>query len=364
MRTNYKDFIASTENRHYRQINNGDGTISLVDETVYTQEGDKVSAGVLNELSQNAIWPLQYAKSGTTHQLTGLTAVSGVVSCVFTATADFVAGDTVTVDGTAYEIQLSSGDAPADKLFVSGASVAVVVDKGNKKINFKSAGGVKLPAGTWVIVKGYVSVNNVSEDFVAPVSGNYRVTVVGAGGKGASSDDSGDPHNTGGGGGSGGWARSVLYLGENATIKITCNTGVSSFGSYLSATCGGNANPYGNGGKAGTAKGGNDKNYNGVAGKTGDTGATSSPYEADGADGAAVRNSSESGLLSNTYGEGGSKFSFYAWHGGTPISKGIFSCFGAGGGGGALYEGNEMWGGEGGPGAVIIELLLKGVNDT
>lgn len=141
MRTDYKDFIASTENRHYRQIDNDDGTISLVDETVYTQEGDKVSAGVLNELSQNAIWPLQYAKSGAVHQLTGLTDVSGVVSCVFTATADFAEGDTVTVDGTAYTIQLSSGDAPADKLFVSGASVAVVVDKGNKKVNFKAGGG-------------------------------------------------------------------------------------------------------------------------------------------------------------------------------------------------------------------------------
>lgn len=141
MRTDYKDFIASTENRHYRQVNNDDGTISLVDETVYTQEGDKMSAGVLNELSQNAIWPLQYAKSGTTHQLTGLTAVSGVVSCVFTATADFVAGDTVTVDGTAYTIQLSSGDAPTDKLFVSGATVSVVVDKENKRVNFKAGGG-------------------------------------------------------------------------------------------------------------------------------------------------------------------------------------------------------------------------------
>lgn len=84
---------------------------------------------------------LEHAKSGTTHQLTGLTAVSGVVSCVFTATADFAAGDTVTVDGEAYAVQLSSGDAPADKLFVSGASVPVVVDKENKRVNFKAGGG-------------------------------------------------------------------------------------------------------------------------------------------------------------------------------------------------------------------------------
>lgn len=141
MRTDYKDFIASTENRHYRQINNDDGTISLVDETVYTQEGDKVSAGVLNELSQNAIWPLQYAKSGTTHQLTGLTAVSGVVSCVFTATAAFAEGDSFTVDGESYTVQLSNGDTPGNDMFASGATISVIVDKKGKKVNFKAGGG-------------------------------------------------------------------------------------------------------------------------------------------------------------------------------------------------------------------------------
>lgn len=160
MRTDYKDFIASTENRHYRQVNNDDGTISLVDETVYTQEGDKVSAGVLNELSQNAIWPLQYAKSGTTHQLTGLTAVSGVVSCVFTATADFAAGDTVTVDGTAYEIQLSSGDAASDNLFVSGATVSVILDTEGKKVNFKAGGG-------------YVKGDVIAAENLEPSLGNF-----------------------------------------------------------------------------------------------------------------------------------------------------------------------------------------------
>ena len=142
MRTDYKDFIASTENRHYRQIDNDDGSISLVDETVYTQEGDKVSAGVLNELSQNAIWPLQYAKSGTVHQLTGLTGVSGIVSCVFTATDSFDEGDTVTVDGETYVIQLSNGEAAETNLFVSGVTVSIVVDKGNKKVNFKAGGGL------------------------------------------------------------------------------------------------------------------------------------------------------------------------------------------------------------------------------
>lgn len=140
MRTNYKDYIPSTSQKQYQMTDNPNGTVSLTDVTEYTQEGDKFSAGILNELSQNANWPLTHSKSGTTHALTGLSGVSGTVSCVFTATAGFTAGDTITVDGTAYAIQLSNGEAAEDNLFVSGASVPVVIDTAGKKVNFKAAG--------------------------------------------------------------------------------------------------------------------------------------------------------------------------------------------------------------------------------
>ena len=348
MRTDYKDFIASTENRHYRQVNNDDGTISLVDETVYTQEGDKVSAGVLNELSQNAIWPLQHAKSGTVHQLTGLTAVSGVVSCVFTATADFVAGDTLTVDGEAYTVQMPDGEAAPDKLFTSGVSVSIVVDKAGKKVNFKSAGGVKLPAGTFVIVKTYVSKDNVSKKFVVPMDGTYRVTVVGKGGNGASSNT----FDEGNGGGGGAWARSLLKLNKSEAVQVTCNTSISSFGSYLSATAGKdgsgttNDKPVSSGG---TAVGGNEQNNNGL-------------------------NSSASGEggYPNNYGNSPFLSTAYRWAGSderdgrTPASTEFFNCFGLGGGGGGRTAPSDgaTYGGTGAPGTVIIELLLKGVNDT
>lgn len=357
MRTNYKDFIASTENRHYRQIDNDDGTISLVDETVYTQEGDKVSAGVLNELSQNAIWPLQYAKSGTTHQLTGLTAVSGVVSCVFTATADFVAGDTLTVDGDSYTAQMPDGEAAPDKLFTSGVSVSVVVDKTGKKVNFKSAGGVKLPAGTWVIVKGYTSgAGEVSETFTAPISGTYRITVVGAGGRGGRGDA--DDSVTGGGGGSGGWACSTLYLSKGGEEQITCNASVSSFGAHLSATGGGDGS-LGTGGTKGTATGGNVRTVQGIKGKDGVSDITGK-----GGNGAAVASYSLNSLLSDAYGEGGRGSSSVFMTGKYPEAKNLFAPYGAGGGGGATNYTNYGGYGKGGPGAVIIELLLKGVNDT
>ena len=85
---------------------------------------------------------LTHSKYGTTHYLTGLSGVSGTVSCVFKATAAFNAGDTIRVDNTGYTIQLSNGEDPEDNLFVSGATVAVIVDKGNHRVNFKSGGGL------------------------------------------------------------------------------------------------------------------------------------------------------------------------------------------------------------------------------
>lgn len=85
---------------------------------------------------------LTHSKYGTTHNLAGLSGVSGTVSCVFKATAAFNAGDTIRVDNTGYTIQLSNGEDPEDNLFVSGATVAVIVDKGNYRVNFKSGGGL------------------------------------------------------------------------------------------------------------------------------------------------------------------------------------------------------------------------------
>lgn len=85
---------------------------------------------------------LTHSKYGTTHNLAGLSGVSGTVSCVFKATAAFNAGDTIRVDNTGYTIQLSNGEEADDNLFVSGATVAVIVDTGAKKVNFKSGGGL------------------------------------------------------------------------------------------------------------------------------------------------------------------------------------------------------------------------------
>lgn len=48
LRTDYQDDIFSG-NRKYQMITNGDGTISLVDVTQYTQVGDVYGAAEINE---------------------------------------------------------------------------------------------------------------------------------------------------------------------------------------------------------------------------------------------------------------------------------------------------------------------------
>ena len=88
------------------------------------------------------VYTLSASYSGTTHALTGFPAVSGLVSCVFTAAANYTAGDTFTVNGTSYAIQLSNGEAAEDNLFVSGAVVPCIVDTAGKTVNFKAGGGL------------------------------------------------------------------------------------------------------------------------------------------------------------------------------------------------------------------------------
>lgn len=134
-----------------------DGTSGALDEKIIRitirTEPDQVVAdvsGVLyatrEELQQHRddpaahLKPLTHQKSGTAHALEGLAGINGIVAGIFTATAGFAAGDTITVDGTAYAIQLSNGEAAEDNLFVSGASVPVVIDTAGKKVNFKAAG--------------------------------------------------------------------------------------------------------------------------------------------------------------------------------------------------------------------------------
>lgn len=85
---------------------------------------------------------LTHAKSGTAHAFTGLGSRTGLVPCQFKATDGYTAGDTATIDGEAYTIQLTGADVPETDLFVSGKSVLVDVDTEGKMVNFKAGGGL------------------------------------------------------------------------------------------------------------------------------------------------------------------------------------------------------------------------------
>lgn len=48
LKTDYKDAIPVSSLRKYKQVDNGDGTVSFQDVTEYTQMGDKAQASVFN----------------------------------------------------------------------------------------------------------------------------------------------------------------------------------------------------------------------------------------------------------------------------------------------------------------------------
>jgi hypothetical protein len=58
LRTDYKDDILDVSvntQRKYRQVDNGDGTISFVDVTVYSQQGDTFGAGDVNKINSSLV---------------------------------------------------------------------------------------------------------------------------------------------------------------------------------------------------------------------------------------------------------------------------------------------------------------------
>lgn len=281
--------------------------------TIHTTAAEKTA------WNTNTVHTLGYSKSGTQHRLTGLNGLSGTLSCVFKATAAFNAGDTFTVDGTAYTVQLSNGEAAEDNLFVNGATVAVVVDTAGKKINFKAGGGKKrlvteIIAWTknWVCPTGVTKVNcrifgggasggiygggggghmAYSELNVTPGT-SYPVTIGKGGAKrygssygyngGASSfsnllsaSGGGAPSTSGGGnggsGGGGGWNSGPLKGGD-ATYGGGGGGCGGSYGSTSSVgSAGGNGGTYGGGGGSGGSGYSSSNGYSSAAAGTGGT---------------------------------------------------------------------------------------------
>lgn len=103
---------------------------------------DKIFGFRENKDKVEILMVLNHSKSGTVHNLTGFGDAEGSVISVFKASANYVAGDTIKIDDTSYTIKLSNGENADDNLFVSGATVEIIVDTENKIVNFKAGGGL------------------------------------------------------------------------------------------------------------------------------------------------------------------------------------------------------------------------------
>ena len=301
---------------------------------------------------------LTHSKYGTTHNLAGVSGVSGTVSCVFKATSSYSAGDSIRVDGSSYTIQLSNGETAEDNLFVSGAAVPVVLDTAGKKVNFKPAGGAKLPAETLAIVKIFTE----NGTFTVPQTGNYRVTVIGTGGKGGKAAYSSGTYYGAGGGGAGGAAQSLLSLAKGEEYTVTVDSAQSSFGSLLSAVKGGDGTTRGYG-SGGTSSGGSEFSLTGGRGYSGGS-VSSAQYDVPGGDGGYYINAEtyDPRLLVGSAPENGGISPLSGLPPYKPTAYG-FPPYGVGGGGGSRFGYQDGYaaflnGGPGGLGAVIIELVL------
>ena len=306
-------------------------TMTRADEP--TEPGTAVNKALLDAIG---VHQLDYAKSGTVHALTGLNGATGVLSCQFKATAAFAAGDTVKVDGTAYTIQLSNGETADDNLFVSGAVVAVILDTGAKKANFKAGGGKKrlvteliLADQSWVCPAGVKSVN---------------VRLFGGGAAGSAQ----------GGGGGGHMAYKTLTVTPGTTYPITIGKGgnrdsaaggVTSFGALLSASGGSGLNGGTGGGSASESVAGGTGSYGGGGG---------------GAGGYSLYGNGSNGGKGGTYGGGGGGGGAYSEDDGPAGSGGAKGTYGGAGGAGGLYGGSNGKAGSAGTNTIGKGLDFEG----
>lgn len=115
---------------------------AVVDGSGIFVEYDELDAAILGV----GVVLLTHSKTGTVHALTGLESQIGVYSGLllgrFLATGDFAEGDSMTVDGESYTVQMTSGEDPEDNLFVAGVGVEAVIDTVHKTVNFKAGGGL------------------------------------------------------------------------------------------------------------------------------------------------------------------------------------------------------------------------------
>ena len=104
------------------------------DIAVLNQNADKVDAE-LKKVSGGTITTLSCTKTGTVYALTGLSATTGRVPLMFAAPSAYAAGDTVTIDGTAYTLKTTDGSALTTGAWAAGAVITGTADVDNKVLH-------------------------------------------------------------------------------------------------------------------------------------------------------------------------------------------------------------------------------------
>ena len=121
---------------------------------------------------------------------------------------------------------------------------------------------------------GSMQIITETTTWTCPATGEYYISCIGQGGTHIFQSNSGTESDgiTMGTGAGGGISESKIKLKKGNEIIITIDAGVSSFGSYLSATGGENCSITSNAkvsiAKGGAGSGGNAGNFNGIDGKT------------------------------------------------------------------------------------------------
>ena len=137
----YKDYVAPASGRRYKITANTDGSSSITDVTVYSQQGDQWGAADANALwaamDEGAVQIYTHQKVGTVHRLTGSGACGRVK-----LTANVAAGDTLQVNGKT--VPAYAGGEPFADAFageaLSGRWLSFVWD--GAQVNFKGGGGL------------------------------------------------------------------------------------------------------------------------------------------------------------------------------------------------------------------------------
>lgn len=372
LKTDYQNYIPSTDLRQYQLIENENGTVSLKDVTVYEQVGDLFSAGDMNATNaavnaiQEDIPTIQSgANTWIASQVTAVNAeafqydltianyipaVGNVI--VFQAPLDagesflFTINGTGPSGGTWYQVAFADLSVDVTGAWVGTAMLNVTIsnvvgETGNTLAFFRSGGGgskevVPTYTGSSQIFgdgeKGYIEMYD-SGVLTFNIDAMVSMFLVGGGGGGAGTRDS-----SGAGGGGGGYTKTLqnIQFTKNTPYTVTIGAG----GGSQAAGGATSIDEYTvNGGAGGTLRNG------GAGGSGGGCGSVRTNLTTRGGKGGSNGSNGETAASSYVSGGAGQGSTTYEF-----LDSQLRLFSGGGGGGGADAYGSAGAGGTGGDG--------------